>query len=319
MRWVDGPGDANRDGLVDYTANAFRGLTNQGWKDSVDSIFHRDGTFPPSPIAVVEVQGYVYAALIGMSELAARRGDGERSALWGEQADRLRAKVEAAYWMPEQNYYGIAVDGQGKLCEARGSNPGHILFSGLPAAERARAVIDKLMSTQFHSGWGVRTLASNEVRFNPMSYHNGSVWPHDTAICAAGMARYGEREGVVRLLSDLFEAAARFDMRLPELYCGFSRAPGEPPTAYPVACLPQAWAAGSVFMMLQACLGISISGWRNEVRVERPHLPIGIDHLSVQGLKIGSNSVDLTFQRVGEHVVVLRQADRQDVRISVHV
>ena len=319
MRWIDGAGDVNRDGFVDYTANAFRGLTNQGWKDSVDSIFYRDGSFPQSPIAVVEVQGYVFAALNGMSELAARRGEGEMAALWGEQAERLRSKFEERFWMPQQNYYGIALDGQGQLCEVRGSNPGHVLFSGLAAPDRARHVIDQLMAPAFHSGWGVRTLASNEVRFNPMSYHNGSVWPHDTAICAAGMARYGEREGVVRLLSDLFEAAARFDMRLPELYCGFARSPGEPPTAYPVACLPQAWAAGSIFMMLQACLGLSISGWRNEVRVERPHLPIGIDHLSLQGLKVGAHSVDLTFQRINNHVVVLRQNERDDVRISVQV
>jgi glycogen debranching enzyme len=319
MQWIDGAGDANRDGLVDYTANAFRGLTNQGWKDSVDSIFHADGQFPASPIAVIEVQGYAFAALNGMAELAARRGEGERAALWAEQADRLRAKVEDKFWMPSANYYGIAVDGKGELCAVRGSNPGHMLYCGLAAPERARAVIDQLLAPPFHSGWGIRTLAANEVRFNPMSYHNGSVWPHDTALCAAGMARYGERAGVVRLIGDMFETAARFDMRLPELYCGFARAPGEPPTAYPVACLPQAWAAGALFMLLQACLGLSINGWRKEVRIDRPHLPIGIDHLALQGLKVGTQSVDITFQRVGERVVVMRESQAQDVRVLVHV
>ena len=160
------------------------------------------------------------------------------------------------------------------------------------------------MGPGFSSGWGIRTLARGEARYNPMSYHNGSVWPHDTALCAAGMARYGARDGVARLLTGMFEAAVKFDMRLPELFCGFARQAGEPPIAYPVACVPQAWASGSVFMLLQACLGLRVDGWRGEIHVDRPRLPIGIDRLTVRHLAVGGTRVDLTFQRVGERVAV---------------
>ena len=184
------------------------------------------------------------------------------------------------------------------------SNPGHLLFSGLPAPDRAERVTAQLFGPGFSSGWGIRTLADGEARYNPMSYHNGSVWPHDTALCAAGMARYGARDGVARLLSGMFEAAVKFDMRLPELFCGFARRAGEPPIAYPVACLPQAWASGSVFMLLQACLGLRIDGWRGEIHVDRPRLPDR--HRPSHGPAPGGGRrrVDLTFQRVGERVAV---------------
>src|SRR5690606_22080953 len=173
------------------------------------------------------------------------------------------------------------------------------LYTGVPRQSRARAVIDRLLSAPFNAGWGIRTIALGESRYNPMSYHNGTIWPHDTALAAAGMARYGERDGIVRLLAGLFEAANQFGMRLPELFCGFSRYPGEPPTAYPVACLPQAWSAGSAFMMLQACLGVTIEGRRGVVHVDRPRLPIGIDQLRVRDLQVGASRIDLVFYRVG--------------------
>jgi glycogen debranching enzyme len=178
------------------------------------------------------------------------------------------------------------------------------LFCGLPTPERARAVSDQLLSAAFNSGWGLRTLAAGEARFNPISYHNGSVWPHDTALCVMGLSRYGERDGVVKLTADLFETASRMGMRLPELFCGFPRSPGEPPVAYPVACLPQAWAAGSVFMMLQACLGVWIDANRGEIVLVDPRLPIGIDRLRVEHLRVGAETVGLTFQRQGDRVTV---------------
>jgi glycogen debranching enzyme len=165
-------------------------------------------------------------------------------------------------------------------------------------------VTTEFLGSSFNTGWGIRTLARGEPRYNPMSYHNGSVWPHDTALCIAGMARYGVRDGVAMLLSDMFETAVRFGMRLPELFCGFERRPGEPPIAYPVACLPQAWASGSVFMMLQACLGLQIDGWRGEIHVDRPRLPAGIDQVTIRSLAVGDATVDLTFQRIGERVAV---------------
>jgi glycogen debranching enzyme len=175
---------------------------------------------------------------------------------------------------------------------------------GAAAPERAARVAAQLLSAEFECGWGVRTLALGEVRFNPMSYHNGSVWPHDTALALAGMARYGERAGVARVLCDLFHAARYFDMRMPELFCGFGKEPGEPPIAYPVACMPQAWAAGSAFMMLQASLGLSIDAEAKVVRLVRPMLPSGVDRMSLDGLEVGDGTVDLMFQRLGEGVAV---------------
>jgi len=302
--WIKHYGDTNGDGLIDYKRGADSGLANQGWKDSHDSVFHADGRFPDGPIALVEVQGYAFAAYQAMAAFTRYRGDEEDAELWESRARTLRETVERLFWMPEKNFYGIAIDGAGELCRVRASNPGHLLITGLPSPERARLVTEQLLSADFNSGWGVRTLALGEARFNPMSYHNGSVWPHDTALCALGMSQYGDRAGVIRLTSGLFETAANFEMRLPELFCGFPRSPGEPPVAYPVACLPQAWAAGSAFMMLQACLGLSIDGERGVVDIADPHLPIGIDQLSVDGLRVGAERLHLRFERQGAHVVV---------------
>jgi glycogen debranching enzyme len=170
--------------------------------------------------------------------------------------------------------------------------------------ERARRVASQLLGGSFNSGWGIRTLAAGEARYNPMSYHNGSVWPHDTALCVAGMARYGERDGVARLLGEAYAAATSFDMSLPELFCGFERRAGEPPIAYPVACMPQAWASGAVAMMLQACLGLTIDGWRREIHVDRPQLPPGIERLTIRRLAVGDACVDLVFYKLGDRVAV---------------
>jgi len=301
--WIDEESARHPDGFLSYANADGSGLSNQGWKDSADSVFHADGRFAVAPIALVEVQGYVFAALNAMADLAIRRGDPAAGARWRQRAETLREAVERRYWMESVGFYALALDGEGKPCEVRASNPGHLLYTGLPSAERGASIGKHLLSANFDSGWGVRTLAVGEARFNPMSYHNGSVWPHDTALCAAGLGRYGMRQGAVRLMTELFEAAAQFGMRMPELYCGFQRIAGEPPVAYPVACLPQAWAAGAVFMLLQACLGVSIDGWRGEVHVERPRLPPGIDHLSIRGIPLGASRVDLSFQRVGERVV----------------
>lgn len=287
------------DGLIAYSRGAASGLANQGWKDSEDSVFHGDGRFPPGPIALVEVQGYAYAAFLAMSGFSRRRGDEAGAERWSAQAERIRDLVESRFWIEADGYYGVAVDGEGRLCEALTSNPGHLLFAGLPSQSRARRVAERLLSKRFNSGWGLRTLADGQARYNPMSYHNGSVWPHDTAICAAGLARYGERTRVVQLMDELFETAVKFDMRLPELFCGFPRTGGAPPVAYPVACLPQAWAAGSCFMMLQACLGLRIDGERGSIQLADPHLPAGVERLTIRKLEVGGRSVDLTIEVAG--------------------
>ncbi len=289
-------------GFLTYQRAAESGLANQGWKDSFDSVFHADGRIPKGPIALVEVQGYVFAAFQGLAKLARLRGERERAEGWEIRADTLRQQVERDFWIEELGYYALALDGEGQACKVRTSNAGHLLYVGLPNPERARMVADQLLSASFHSGWGLRTLADEAIFFNPMSYHNGSIWPHDTAICAAGLARYGNRDGVVRLMSGTFESAVHFNMRLPELFCGFTRAAGEAPIAYPVACLPQAWSAGSAFMLMQSCLGLQVDGWTGEIHVTRPRLPIGIDSLIIRHLSVGHAAVDLTFQRVGDRV-----------------
>jgi glycogen debranching enzyme len=303
--WIERRLDASPTGFLDYARGEATGLVNQAWKDSHDSIFHADGRFPQGPLAIVEVQGYVYAALNSMANLATMRAEHAMADRWRCRAERLREAIERHFWVPEMNFYAIAVDGDGAPCRVRASNAGHLLFCQVPSAERGAAVSEQLLSDQSSSGWGIRTLALGQTRYNPMSYHNGSIWPHDTAICAAGIARYGGRTRVVQILSDIFEAANHFDFRLPELYCGFARIPGQGPTPYPVACLPQAWSAASVFMLLQATLGVRIDGQRKEVHVERPLLPIGTESLRIRDLPVADTRIDLEFHRIGQEVVAV--------------
>ena len=319
MGWIERTCAGDPHGFLAYAQGAQGGLLNQGWKDSEDSVFHADGRIPRAPIALVEVQGYVYAALLAMARLAERRGEDAAAARWRARARALRTAVEEQFWDEAMGSYGIARDGDGRLCRVRASNAGHLLYVGLPRPWRARRVIGQFRSAAFDGGWGVRTLAMQQARYNPMSYHDGSVWPHDVALCAAGMAHYGAREEAVRLLGETFEAAVHFGMRLPELFCGFARATGEPPIAYPVACLPQAWAAGSVFMMLQACLGVTVDGRRGEVRVDRPRLPGGVDRLVLRGLDVGGDAIDLGFERIGARTVAFRAGGAADVRILARI
>ena len=318
MRWIDERASANPFGLLDYLRASERGLANQGWKDSFDSVFHEDGSLPRGPIALLEVQGYVYAARLAMAELATMRGDAAASRQWLSAAETGRQTVERRFWMPDRQVYGIALDGDGKLCRVCASNAGHLLFVGLPSHRRARLVTDLLLSRSFDNGWGTRTVRDQAARFNPMSYHNGTVWPHDTSLCAAGMARYGNRAAARHLLQQFFSAATHFGMRLPELLCGFARRIGEPPVGYPVACLPQAWSSGAVFMMLQATLGVQLDAGRREITIDRPELPQDVEHLDINGLAINDERVDLHFRRIAGKVAVQTTLSRPgSVRVSV--
>lgn len=313
--WLAMMADRHPLGLISYARAMDGGLSNQGWKDSGDSTFHADGRFPEGPVALVEVQGYAYAAYRTMASFAARRGDASEAERWSARAQALRQTVEERFWMPEAGFYGIALDGQNELCRVVASNPAHLLLTGLPRADRAQKVAERLFTADCFSGWGLRTLAVHEPRYNPMSYHNGSVWPHDTALAALGLSAYGERTGVAKLTTVLFEAATQLEMRLPELFCGFPRAAGEPPVAYPVACLPQAWAAGSVFMLLQACLGLSIDAAAAQVEIRDPVLPTGIDRLSITDLRIGDGAIDLVFERQGARVAVHSNSRGPNLRV----
>ncbi|HLS82031.1 MAG TPA: glycogen debranching N-terminal domain-containing protein [Steroidobacter sp.] len=318
--WIERRMDQSPTGFLDYARGERSGLVNQAWKDSQDSIFHADGRFPNGPVAVVEVQGYAHAAFKAMAALAAGRADQAHSAAWLARAERLRVAIEERFWIPQMTYYALALDGDGAPCKVYASNAGHLLYCEAVAEERAAAVAAQLLSPRFASGWGVRTLAEGEPRYNPMSYHNGSIWPHDTSICAAGMARYGRRTNVVQVLNEMFEAATHFGMRLPELFCGFSRIHDQDPVPYPVACLPQAWASGSVFMLLQACLGVRIEGAAREVHIERPTLPDGVDSLTVHDLPVGEATIDLHFHHIGEEVVAAPARHHQaGVRVLEHL
>lgn len=320
MAWIERHLDLGREGLLYYERARESGLKNQAWKDSQDSIFRADGAFPEGPVAVVEVQGYAFAALHGAAGLADIRGDLVRAERWRTRARKLRETIERLFWIPEMNFYAIAVDGHGDACKVRASNAGHLLYCGVPGPQRGAAVAEQLLTPASASGWGIRTLAEDQARYNPMSYHNGSVWPHDTAICAAGIARYGEQSSVIRIVSEMFEAANHFSMRLPELFCGFERVAGQGPVPYPVACLPQAWAAGSVFMLLQALLGVRIEGAAAEIHIRRPALPIGIEAIEIAGLEVAGSRLDLNFQRIGTGVVAvpIRQSDT-NVRVLAHL
>ncbi len=298
LSWIDAYGDLDGDGFVEYRRRSSRGLSSQGWKDSVDSISHAGGELATGAIALCEVQGYVYAARRAGAVLAAALGRPDRAAALDDQAEQLRLRFERAFWSESIGSYALALDGDKRPCEVSASNAGHALLTGIASADRARRVVDALLDERSFSGWGIRTLDAAAARYNPISYHNGSVWPHDNALIAAGMARYGHKQACARVTAALHQAALHFDLRrMPELFCGFRSRPLEGPTLYPVACAPQAWAAGAVFLLLQACLGLEVDALRAQVVLDRPILPPSLDQLTIRQLAVGDARVDLVIER----------------------
>ncbi|CAG9297806.1 amylo-alpha-1,6-glucosidase [Celerinatantimonas diazotrophica] len=302
--WIDQRISHNSLGLLDYQRGEQTGLANQGWKDSFDSISHADASLAEGPIALVEVQGYVFKAYKELAKLAEVLGDQSLNHHCQQKAEHIRHAVESYFWLPQLKSYALALDGQHRPCQVVASNMGHLLYCGLPNQERAKSVIQQLMQADMHSGWGIRTLSKSAARFNPMSYHNGSVWPHDVALCSAGMARFGEQQATNILWQEMFEAALYFQMRLPELFCGFSRTTGESPVAYPVACQPQSWASGAAFMLLQACLGLEIDAPHRLIRVNQPTLPESINTLQINQLIVQNKSIGLRFTRQNSQTLV---------------
>ncbi|MEO6579370.1 MAG: amylo-alpha-1,6-glucosidase [Candidatus Limnocylindria bacterium] len=316
IAWMDGPADADGDGFLDYLRRTPIGLAQQGWKDSSDSIFHADGTLADGPTALCEIQGYAFAAKRGAAELAEALDMPERAEALRTEAEALRQRFEDAFWLEELGTYAIALDGNNRPCRVRSSNPGHCLMTGIASPERAARVAESLMSDASFSGWGIRTLAAGEPRYNPMSYHNGSIWPHDNGMVALGLARYGFKDDAVRIMSGLLEASRHFDLaRLPELFCGFSRRDGEAPTLYPVACSPQAWAAGAPLMLLEACLGLRIDARSRTIRFERGALPVGIDRVKLENLSVGDARVGVMLERHRNGIGVNVLAGETDVEI----
>jgi glycogen debranching enzyme len=300
LSWVDGEGDPDGDGFVEYARKSSDGLLQQGWKDSHDSIFHRDGSPAEGPIALCEVQAYVYAAKTGLSVVARHLGQNGRAETLARQAAALRQQFNESFWSPDLNTYAIALDGAKRRCEVHSSNAGHVLYGGIADEDKARMVANHMLKPAFHSGWGIRTIAEGQARYNPMSYHNGSVWPHDNAMIAAGLCRYGATEQASKVLASLFEAAASFELsRLPELFCGFRKRAGKAPTYYQTPCSPQAWSAASALLLLQASLGLSVDALKKEVIFRYPRLPDCLEWVRLRSLPVGDARVDLMVFRTG--------------------
>jgi glycogen debranching enzyme len=303
LAWIDGPGDADRDGFIEYHRQTDHGLANQGWKDSLDAIFHADGQLAKGPIALAEVQAYVFMAKRVAAGAARLLGKFALADALDKQASELAIRFDEAFWCPEIGTYALALDGAKQQCKVRTSNAGQVLFTGIASQPRAVAVAESLMRPAQFSGWGIRTVSQEESRYNPMSYHNGSVWPHDNSLIACGFGRYGLQRPVDRVFKGLFDAATYMDInRLPELFCGFQRRRERGPTLYPVACAPQAWAAATPFALLQASLGLTFNPVDNEVRLTNPRLPSFLDKVILRDLRLGKSSLDLAVDRHGEHV-----------------
>jgi glycogen debranching enzyme len=298
LDWIDRYGDIDGDGFVEYLRRAERGLINQGWKDSTDAIRDRDGGRAEPPIALAEVQGYVHDAKRRMGRLARRRGDPELADRLEREADDLRRKFDAAFWVPDRGFYAMALDRAKRPMDALASNVGQALWGGIVDPARASAVVSTLSGPALDSGWGVRTYGAGQPGYNPLGYHTGSVWPHDNALIVAGIKRYGFDLEASALAGQIFEAAQRFpDLRLPELYCGFDRRDVGVPVPYPVACSPQAWSAAASLLLVRTMFGGRANAAERTLELVRPHLPTWLGKLTVSNLRIGDASVDLLFHR----------------------
>jgi len=315
LRWIDVYGDVDGDGFVETRP---RGATppHHGWKSSPDAVFHADGSIATGPLALCEVQGYVYAAKLAAARIARSLGEMPRAIALVESAQALQARFNTAFWCKDIETYALALDGDKQPCRVRTSNPGHCLYTGIAHAERARQVIAGLGDEHMFSGWGVRSVAETELRYNPMSYHNGSVWPHDNALAAAGAARYDDKAFALRILNAQFEAALHFDvMRMPELFCGFRRRGREAPLQFPVASSPQACSAGATFLLLQSVLGIGIDALDRQIVLAHPVMPDDFAEISVKNLTVVDASVDFTVRRHAGSVSV--SVERREGKVDL--
>ncbi|MFP4315982.1 MAG: glycogen debranching N-terminal domain-containing protein [Desulfovibrionales bacterium] len=319
LSWMEEFGDSDGDGFLEYERKTAKGLLNQGWKDSGDSICHADGSLARGPIALCEVQGYAYGALIGAAKLARALGkDGQVERLVRKAAD-LKQRFDEEFWMEDLGMYALALDGEKKPCRVHSSNAGQCLFSGIAPPDKAEIMARALLEEDFFSGWGIRTLSTREVFYNPMSYHNGSVWPHDTSLIGWGLSLHGLNGKSRKIFEGLLAASSYFDeRRLPELFCGFKRRSGEGPTLYPVACSPQSWASGSILLLFQSCLGMSIHAHKGEIRFHHPTLPRSLEHVHIRNLKVGAGCVDIVIKRHLKDVSIYVTRRKGDVQILTY-
>ena len=317
LDWIDHYGDIDRDGFVEYASKTKDGLSNQGWKDSWDAIFHQNGSLAEGPIALCEVQGYVYLAKLKAAMVAKILDKKDKSEVLINEANVLREKFISAFWCEELQTYAIALDGKKKPCKILSSNAGQCLFTGIASKEHAPLIVKNLIKESQLTTWGIRTIASSQTRYNPMAYHNGSIWPHDNALIAFGMNQYGFKEEAMRIMIGLFEASTFMNLhRLPELFCGFQKhSSASGPTLYSVACSPQSWASASIFMLIQACLGLTVNAPEKKIYFNRPMLPPFLEKLYVRNLQVGSTHLDLVFTRERNKVAIdiIRQNGVADI------
>jgi glycogen debranching enzyme len=318
LQWIERWGDPDGDMYVEYLGGTAHGLGNQGWKDSFDAVSHADGALARAPIALCEVQGYVYAAYISIAEIAERLGHQGLADRLGERAAALKSRFARDFWLERERTVALALDADKRPCRVMASNAAHCLATGLLDGQQSEALAERLISEEMFTGWGMRTLGSAERRYNPMSYHNGSVWPHDNAIAAAGLARITRRQGVLRILDGLLQASVHLNAgSLPELFCGFRRDERLGPVPYPVACHPQAWSAASIFMIIQAMLGIKTAGFHRKLLIDSPVMPDWLDWLKIENLKVGDGAVSLLVRRAPEGASIGIIETRGDVTVEV--
>lgn len=318
LDWIDNYGDGDGDGYIEYRSSSRYGLINQGWKDSGNAILDADGRLAEPPIALVEVQGYVYAAKRAIAEVYARSGDLDRSDRLEREAARLQAGFNRDFWLEERGHYALALEAEKRPLEVMSSNAGQVLWSGIADSNQARRTATHLMAEDMFSGWGIRTLSSRSRGYNPIGYHLGTVWPHDNSLIAAGLKRYAHDRDARRVFQGITAAAMHFEhSRLPELFTGFSNEDYDVPIRYPVACHPQAWAAGAVPYLLQALLGLEADGFAGRLRVVRPMLPAGVDRLQVSELRVGRGRVSLRFTRGGDGACAVETLESEMVDVEV--
>ena len=320
LAWIDDSGDLDGDGFVEYQRRSKLGLVNQGWKDSGDAIRHTDGRSAEGPIALAEVQGYIYAARRAMARLARHRGEAELADGLDAAAAELQTRFDAAFWMPKAGFYAMALDGQKRQVASIASNPGQALWAGIVPPERAPMLAERLLAPDMFSGWGLRTFAAGQAGYNPVGYHTGSIWPHDNALVAAGLKWSGAADAANLLAGRLIESAQWFpDLRLPELFCGFARDDVGAPVAYPVACSPQAWSAAAPFYLLSTMLGLRADASARRLELIRPTLPDWLGKLTITGLPVGDDSVDLLVHRWRGRTSAELLGRRGTIEVIIHV
>lgn len=318
LNWLQKYGDVDGDGFIEYAPHAKKGLIHQGWKDSHDSVFHADGRPAIGPIALCEVQAYAYGAYRAGASLAHALGDQFKADEYSRHAKELKIAFNQRFWSEDLQTFGLALDGSKELCRVISSNAGQCLLTGIVDEDKAKKLVKTLFSNEMFSGWGIRTVSIKEPLYNPMSYHNGSIWPHDNALVAMGLKNYGFHKECLLLLSTFFDASAYLNLhRMPELFCGFERRADEGPTPYPVACAPQAWSACSVFAFLQAAIGLELKGGDKQIVLSQPNLPLFLTKLELRNIKIGDASCDLSFFRHNDKTAVSILRKTTDMSIII--